>query len=545
MITWIQVLLQKHHKVVFSILLAVIIVAFVFTIGSAIPSFSRDASGRQLSKKDFYGYNLDDQRQVQELSMIAQFDLRLANIPVNQNTLQDAVLKYAYLSYMAKSLCLNAASENDVKVFIQSRPLFQNADGSFNAENFKQFNDFLKLQGFDNETTDKLLSELVIADKMQSIIAGPGYVSKEEIELAYKDAYGKWDVSIAILPFETFKPEIKVEYSALETFYNLNKENFRVADAIGVDVVFFANSNFPSDIKNPSEEEIKNFFNKNLSKYTEVKDGKFAVKELKDVTAQVVEDMKKADSASKAFTKADEILSEMYDANINSRTPEFNKFIADKKLVLKSLPAVRKTDKTLPTEVPTEVAKASLKLSAAHFYDDPVATEDGVYIVFFRESKPSYIPELKDVKADVVAAFAVQEKEKAFSNKGAELKKALQEAVAKGGKASFAELAKAQGLKLTEIDSFAFADKSFRNIENYYTLNILGATLPKMKVGDVADMITVDGGGYIVYASKFTAPEKSATAEEEFKKFSKNAQNLMRGAASTSVMGKGIMQQLP
>ena len=34
MITWIQIVLQKHHKPVFMVLLVAIVIAFVFTIGS-------------------------------------------------------------------------------------------------------------------------------------------------------------------------------------------------------------------------------------------------------------------------------------------------------------------------------------------------------------------------------------------------------------------------------------------------------------------------------------------------------------------------------
>ena len=50
MITWIQIALQKHHKVVFSVLLFFIIIAFVFTIG-AVPFFGDSPRGGLLDYK--------------------------------------------------------------------------------------------------------------------------------------------------------------------------------------------------------------------------------------------------------------------------------------------------------------------------------------------------------------------------------------------------------------------------------------------------------------------------------------------------------------
>ncbi|MBO6102719.1 MAG: peptidyl-prolyl cis-trans isomerase [Opitutales bacterium] len=543
MITWIQVLLQKHHKVVFSILLAVIIVAFVFTIGSSIPSFSRDASGARVDSKNFYGYNLEDQRQVEELSLIAQLDLRMAGVRVDQNTLQNAVLKHAYLMYLAKSLCVNSASASDLKAFIQSRPAFQNGDGSFNAEAFAKFNELLKLQGFDETVVDKILSELVVASKTLELVSGPGYVLDDEVALAYKDAYGRWDVSVALLPFDSFKPQIKEDDASISAFFNLNKEMFRVPEAVASDVIFIPAKDFYSDKNSFTEDEIKDFYSKNLQKYVSVKDGKASVSELKDIKDKVVADLKAADAAGKALVKADEILTSIYDAEIKCGSEEFKKFVADGKYALKHLPFVRKNDKSFPKDAPESVFNAALQLSETVFYKDPVPAEDGAYLVFFRESKPSYIPELKEVYAEVKEAYLAQEKAKAFSENGAACVKAFAEAAKKGGLKGFEKAAKEAGFKVSQLENFSFSDEKFRTLEMYQYLRVLSAILPKIKQGDVSNMLTVDGGGYIVYADKFTAPEKKADAKE-LKDLAKNAQNIMRGLSTTSVLGLEVGKEL-
>ncbi len=59
MITWIQTVLQKHHKSVFGVLLVAIIIAFVFTIGS-VPFFGDSHRTESRKGKLFYGFDLSN-----------------------------------------------------------------------------------------------------------------------------------------------------------------------------------------------------------------------------------------------------------------------------------------------------------------------------------------------------------------------------------------------------------------------------------------------------------------------------------------------------
>ena len=74
MITWIQTVLQKHHKSVFGVLLVAIIIAFVFTIGS-VPFFGdRYRTGGQKGKV-FYGFDLSNESTVAQLQNSAYFEM--------------------------------------------------------------------------------------------------------------------------------------------------------------------------------------------------------------------------------------------------------------------------------------------------------------------------------------------------------------------------------------------------------------------------------------------------------------------------------------
>ena len=64
MISWIQTIIQRHHKWLFGALLIVIIVAFVFTVG-AVPGIGNP--NRSEYTRNFLGFNLSSQQVQQEL----------------------------------------------------------------------------------------------------------------------------------------------------------------------------------------------------------------------------------------------------------------------------------------------------------------------------------------------------------------------------------------------------------------------------------------------------------------------------------------------
>ena len=77
MITWIQIVLQKHHKSVFGVLLVAIIIAFVFTIGS-VPFFGDRYNVGSQKGKVFYGFDLSNEAVVSQLQNCVYFEIILS-----------------------------------------------------------------------------------------------------------------------------------------------------------------------------------------------------------------------------------------------------------------------------------------------------------------------------------------------------------------------------------------------------------------------------------------------------------------------------------
>lgn len=535
--------MQKHHKVIFSVLLFVIIVAFVFTIGSSIPFFGDNVPAARVTSSDFYGYNLNSQAQMRELQEQSILEIRLNGETPTQQSLQSTMLKQAFLLALARDLAINKVSDAEFKAYIRSRPIFKNADGSFNEKAWSVFVDnFEKQNSLGRDAFNMLLVQNALVDRMQNLIQGPGFVLDEEVKQAYSDAYGLWNLAIAKMEYSKFNPEIKPTDEQLLAFYDANKESFRVPEAVAVDVAFIPAEKL--DASKFTEDEIAGHYRSTMSKYLSYVDGKPLIAELKDVRQKVIDDLKRVLGVKSALSKADEIVTNIYDADAKLASDEFKKIISDAKLELKSLPLVRPTDKELPKGVPAAVFKASFGLNSQQFYTDPVETEDGAWLVFFRESKPSFIPDFNSIKQAVADAYKAQERAKLFSEKGQALSKKLAESVKQGGIKSFKELSKADGFETSEIEKFSFANESFQTQAMFATLDVLSNVLPKMKAGGVSDMITVGGSGYIVYAISFTVPDQKDKSKE-LENIAKSATNFLRNISAATVVSDAINIALP
>ena len=511
MITWIQVLLQKHHKIIFSVLLFVIIIAFVFTIGSSIPFFGGNEASATVNRKNFYGYNLDDQYQMAQLQRQAVLDLRLSDARIDQNSLTEAMLKSAYLGYAAKKMCVNRISNSEFEAFVKSLPKFQK-DGKFDAAAWKEFSTaFTKSMALDEDKFAAMMASVAVVRSMEKLFAGPGYVSDVEVSRFYEEQNGVWNVLIASLNYEKFNPKTKATEEELQKYFELNKESFRVPAAVALDVAFIPAKDFAVADENFSEEEIEKFYRSTIRKYLTQDEKGIKAKDLKDVKAEVVKDLKNANAVNRALSKADEILTGIYDADVKFASAEFKKILSDAKLDLKSLPLVRPDEKK-PDGIPAEVFDAGFELNEQKFYCDPVAAEDGAYLVFFRESKASYLPEFAQVKAEVERAYLAQKKSELFSKKGQDFAEKMK--ASKADAKAFEAAAKADGFEVKDIEKFSFANPMSMGMENAKFYGALARTLPMMKAGEVSPMVTLSGEGFVVFAKSFAAPDKNASKAE-------------------------------
>lgn len=540
MITWIQTVLQKHHKSVFSVLLVVIIIAFVFTIGQ-VP-FLGDRNRGERANKEFYGFDLSNENVMGQLQNCAMYEAILAGISngLTQDQFTRLVLRQAYLMSVAKNLGLRQVSEEEFAKYVESSPIFADANGKFDAALWQKFRAERVGKGrMGEEAFASILAQNALVSKVASLLGGPGYLFKSEIEREYSLANGTWNFSVATLLYDDFKPDLKADAVALEKYFQANIEQYRIGEGVAVEAVCFPAAQYAAKVSAPSEADIAAYYGANMRKYQRVKNGQTQIPQLSEVKSEVAADLLAESSLRAAANAAEEFAIKIYDSGAKFASDEFKKFMADAKMEIKKFGKLRMSDKKLPDGMPREVAFAALRLDENSFYSDPVVSEDKVWVVYITEKMPSYLPKFADVKAEVEKNWLDSEKRRLFSERGQAIDKSISEAVKSGKK--FSEAARGQGASVEKVSGFCFAKNDELPVALRPISRLIASELPSMKVGSVSKMQTFFDNGYIIWLESFKAPEAAADAKE-FKELSESIERAFSSTGANAVIDSKISE---
>ena len=533
MITWIQTVLQKHHKTVFSVLLVVIIIAFVFTIGS-VPFFGDKYHAGESRKKDFFGFDFTNEAAVSHLQTCVYFEIVLGGgQPQSEEQFAQLMMRQAYVRHVADGLGITQISQNDLDGYIRSAPLFAGKDGKFDASLFTKFVESRVASGrITEDALSQIFSQNALVDKVVRLMGGPGYMPKFQIEREYNQAFGKWDFNLAILSLDTFKFDKKATEAELQKYYKDNAESYKVGEGAVLETLLIPASDFKST---PTEKELAEFFAANSRKYETQKDGKSYLPKLSEVLEAVKADFAKQDSVRKAAHAAEELVLKIYKAEAKKGSAELKKILAEAKAALKKTPQIRYTDEKLPDGVPQNVAAEGLKLDEVRYYSDPIASGDGVWVVFLSEKLPAYLPSFEQIKDRVRKDFEANAKETAFNAAAAELQKKLSE---KG--ANFAEAARANGAAVESVKDFSLANLQAAPVAVLNAYAVVTSELPKLAVGAVSKQEISGGKAYVINLLKFTPPAAGKADAEKLAAVTKRMESMYEAVSAMSVISSKI-----
>ena len=532
MITWIQIVLQKHHKVVFSVLLVAITIAFVFTIGQ-IPFFG-DRHRYEADVKDFYGYDLSNRDTLNQLYFYASYDAML----MGTQPTEAFIYRQAFLRHVAKNLGIRQANEKELINYIHSSPIFAGKDGKFDEKAWKQFVDMRVASGrMTEEALTQILAENAMLSNVEKLLGGPGFVFKGDVQSRYEISTGTWNFNLATVSYKDFKPEIKVSPEKLEAYYKQNASVFKVGDGVVLETVFLPIKDFASKINSPSEPELNSYYVSNISKYSETKDGTPETLPFAKVKDRVKADFLTDSAMHKAMTKAEEVALKIYNSKVKMASPELKAILAEAKLITKKSKPMRTTDSVMDKSLPSSVVTAGFKLDQQNFYADPIADKDGVWLVFLAEQLASYQPKLADVKTAVEKAYVVSEKQRLFAEYCKKIDAAFVAGVKSGKK--FDAIAKANNVDVEEVKNFSLMNPASASSSVKMAYQVLSSELPKLKLGAISKVQVVGENGYIIELVSFKKPEVDLKRLAEIEK---NYSQAMSSMVIQSILSQAIAQ---
>lgn len=518
MISWIQRYLQQHFKTIFAVLLAVTIISFIFTIGAS-PGIGR--ADRQVVDQQIFGYHLNAAEDRNRLYGDAQISaaLQLGSADgIDENQLKQYAFRRAAALSLADKWRVPPSTGDEVRDAIIKLRIFAGPNGEFDPKAYANYRDSLKLSGGAMTEADinRVIGDDVRAEKVNKLIAGPGYVLPRDVRSQLERTDTTWTLETATADYASFKPDIKPTDSDLTKYFEDNSFRYEIPPRVVASYVDYPTSNFVANV-NVTPDDVRAFYDANPARFPKPApkpaDAKKSAPSSPDadfaaVRPQVEAALKLEQAKKLALKAASDLALDLYEAKVNSG-PALDAFLTARKLQQRTLAPF--TQKAGPTELghSPEIAAAAFKLSDEHPVSDALSGPDGAVILFWKELQAPRKPAISEVRPAVLADYIENEKRKEFVELGRTAKAHIESALKAGEPfdKAVASASAASGLKLEAKKLPAFMPRTRPQDVDY---SILG-TLERLDKGRVSDMIINADRGIFVYAADKKLPDLSET----------------------------------
>ena len=503
MITWIQIRIQKHLRLLFLALLIVMVVTFVLTIGNQ--SFFGSKDDGHFKTKDFYGYNLASDNTTAYLEHAAQLSAMLSQEMMMEpnNHLRDTD-KYskerAVALSLANQLGITEPTEEQLRAYIRTKPLFQDENGQFSAKNYKSIMEMLSSRQQVSEASIlSIFSDDYRISKVRKLLGGAGFVNPDLIALQRQSMDTEWTIDVANVSLDDFKPAINPSRADLEKFYNDNTSRFQIAERIKLLQVQFPAEAYMASIASPADDMVNAIFERNKAYYSNgAKDaeGKPVEPVLDEaMRARVVRDIVLSQAVQAASQKADEYTVALW-RDGNSMFDQTRVFELAKTMGAQTTPVEPYAKGNPPRSQDADAEQFDNLWSLAtseRYFSDVIPGMNGASVYIFLGTVPSRMPAFDEVQDKVLQTYVADKRNALFVGHGSEMSKQLQSSVAKGE--DFTAAAKAFGLTVVEHSKIKLNDAAQELLRNGGPLDVAN----RMKVGTVSAMQITPAGGFIVF----------------------------------------------
>lgn len=544
MISWIQKTFQQHFRIIFLVLLALIIVAFVFTIGAS-PGLGN--SGQKAMSRPFFGANLGNQEDVGRVMGDAQLSVFLqVGYPALSGARleQFALHRYAALA-MANELRLPGPTPSELESFVKTRGAFLGQDGSFDAARYAQFRDSLKLnQGANEGDVARVLADDFRYEAMQKLLAGPGYVMPGDVKIELGQSDTSWTLAVATTDYSSFAPKIEPAETELAKYFEENTFRYELSPQVRLRAIDFPASAYIGQVR-VSDADVRAYYDANPARFPKPAavgaDGKPAVQlpatgtpdaDFAAVRPQVQAALVLERSRQIAAQNASNLTLALYEGKITRANVDA--FLKERNLTARPVSPFSRD--AIPAELAgsSEVGEAAFKLDDVRYYSDAVSTVNGSAVLLWEETLPARQPQLVEVRARVLADFTENEKRKKFVEAGRAARTQIEARLKAGDTFEKAVAATtASGLKFEAKTLPAFTAREPATDVDH---SVLGS-IQTLQKGALSEMIMSGSKGTIVQVIDRKAPVIDDSNPRFAETRTQLAQYLSASAASSQISG--------
>lgn len=522
MISWIQHHLIRHGRWIFLSLLALIIVAFVFTIG-ATPGCTTDRSGYK--ENLFYGIDLNSPRESEVIIEKIQLSAFLDGQQIRSDEqFQNQLTSRIALLQLAEKIGVPSPSQETLADYITTKAAFRGDDGEFSADSYAKFVDSMESNPLSSQgLVIVVLEEDYRINQIDSVLSGPGYLLPSEAIAQTQRNATELNLVTAELKYADFMPEIAVEETTLREYYDANALRYEIPERIKASYVFFDLKGYVEKVPEPSEAELREHFISNQDGFVadyestkpepaesvaggEVETPKEADKvTFSDVREAVTQSYLTEQETRMANEAAQGFAYTLYRDEIKHDSAAFVALINDSNLSLTEIEPYTFAGAS-QRALSSDLLESAFKLGGNRYYSDAYAVDGGFAVLLYEGRIAPEIPEFEAVQSKVINDYKTDEKRRLFNEKGESLQAELKTKIVEG--IEFVEAAGALGLGTATFETFSVQEAPRE-------LNRSALQLAQgMQAGDISPMLTSDGTGIFVYLVNKNIPEIASDNEE-------------------------------
>ena len=400
---------------------------------------------------------------------------------------QEAVLRLLLLR-KAKELGIRVTDDELVR-YIRMQTAFRTEAGQFDPERYRRFLIALNNQGISESRFEQLMREDLVIGHLQMLVGTTAKVTPAAIEMTYRPLHEKLWVDVVEFDVEDYKKPVTVTDEEARQDFEKNIQSYRILQQAKVKYVKFALDD-AADAVNVSDQDITEYYERNNERYA----GTNAVAPpLEDVRDEIEDELIGLRADRLAADRATEFAIKLVPEPDSTNRADFAKLCTERVLQPHETDYFSPTNKVAGVDAGLQFNQVAFALTPAMPFSDPVAGDDGYYVLEYVDSKPSRLPTFDEVKQQVIDELKTKRMYEALDKLGqekvAEVKKLMD-----SGK-SFADACAQLDLKVQSKGPFTLSDREpTLPAENRIQQAVLG-----ISTNSVSEFFSTPTGGLFFY----------------------------------------------
>lgn len=208
---------QKHGRAAFIIIGIIIVIPFVFMYGGASGCRGQGAGAANSVVGEAFGetVRINDLKDVQ-LSLQLRFGGFVDRMNLESSDLLTVALRRKRMLAEADKRGLTEVSDQEIIDAVTELPPFQDEDGEFNEESFKNFAEMLRRDSGSAKTIDRIVRENIIIKRLEDDVKSGVVVSNKEAVEDLLERKEKFVVEHATFSYGSYLKEVSIDPSEEE-----------------------------------------------------------------------------------------------------------------------------------------------------------------------------------------------------------------------------------------------------------------------------------------------------------------------------------------